>query len=110
MYDFPLTQEFEWIAHVRIIDQAQEIIVSCARFLLWCTAGNTTLGLIWMPRKPSDRKSAGGGITPALCADIGKSQTDERVGDLLAAQGRMNIGVIDVYNFGSGEWKGDLGQ
>lgn len=42
MDDFTLAQELDRVAHVRVIDQAQQVVVSCARFLLWCRAPGTT--------------------------------------------------------------------
>ena len=109
VYDFPFAQELERIAHIRVVDQAQQVVVSCARLLLWCTVCGTTLRLIGMPCKPSDRKGTGGHIAPALGADIGKGQTDKRVCNLPSAQFGMNIGVIDVYNSGFGKGEGNLG-
>ena len=45
VYDLPFAEEFERLADIRIVDQAQQVIVSCARFLLWCMADGTTQGL-----------------------------------------------------------------
>ena len=42
VYDLPFTEEFERLADIWIVDQAQQVIVSCARFLLWCMADGTT--------------------------------------------------------------------
>ena len=40
--DLALTQELDRIAYIRVVNQAQQVIVSCARFLLWCMADGTT--------------------------------------------------------------------
>lgn len=40
--DFALTQELDRVAYIGVVDQAQQVIVSCARFLLWCMADGTT--------------------------------------------------------------------
>ncbi len=46
---FTLAQEFERIADIRIIDQAQQVVVGCARFLLCCNRIRTTscFSIIW---------------------------------------------------------------
>lgn len=40
--DLALTQELDRVAYIGVVDQAQQVIVSCARFLLWCMADGTT--------------------------------------------------------------------
>lgn len=40
--DLALAEELDGVAYIGVIDQAQQIIVSCTRFLLWCMAGDTT--------------------------------------------------------------------
>ena len=40
--DLTLTQELDRVAYIGVVDQAQQVIVSCARFLLWCMADGTT--------------------------------------------------------------------
>lgn len=40
--DLALTQELDRVANIGVVDQAQQVIVSCARFLLWCMADGTT--------------------------------------------------------------------
>lgn len=42
VYDFALAQELDRVAHIGVINQAQQVIVSCARFLLWCMVPDTT--------------------------------------------------------------------
>lgn len=46
---FTLAQEFERIADIRIIDQTQQVVVGCARFLLCCNRISTTscFSIIW---------------------------------------------------------------
>ena len=36
MHDFACAQEFERLAHVRVVDQAQQVVVGGAGFLLCC--------------------------------------------------------------------------
>ena len=43
VYDLARTQEFDDIAHVRIVGKAQDIVVRHARFLLWGDFVRTTL-------------------------------------------------------------------
>ena len=40
--DLALTQELDRVTNIGVVDQAQQVIVSCARFLLWCMADDTT--------------------------------------------------------------------
>ena len=40
--DLALTQELDRVTNIGVVDQAQQVIVSCARFLLWCMADGTT--------------------------------------------------------------------
>lgn len=46
--DFPLPQEADGVAHVGIVDQAQQIVVCDTRFLLWCNHIRTNFSEIPM--------------------------------------------------------------
>ena len=42
MNDFPFPQEFDGIAHIRIIREAEDVVIGHPGFLLWCDAVRTT--------------------------------------------------------------------
>ena len=42
MHNFTRTQELERLAHIRVVDQAQQIVVGCAGFLFCCDGARTT--------------------------------------------------------------------
>ena len=42
MNDFPFPQEFDGIAHIRIIREAEDVVIGHPSFLLWCDAVRTT--------------------------------------------------------------------
>ena len=42
MHDLSGAQEFHYVAHIRIVAQAQDVVVGDARFLLCCTFVRTT--------------------------------------------------------------------
>lgn len=42
VHDFPLPQKADHVIHIRIIGQAEDIVVGEARFLLWCDLVRTT--------------------------------------------------------------------
>ena len=42
MHDLALAQEFERVAHIRIVDQAEQVIIRRARLLLCCNCIRTT--------------------------------------------------------------------
>lgn len=116
VYDFALAQELDRVAHIGVIDQAEQVVVSCARFLLWCMVTDTTLYsrgcrlCFGVTLQPPDGIGTGCLKGPAVCADVGQRQTHERVSDLLPAQVGMNIGVIDVYNLIAAKGEGDFGH
>ena len=43
MHHFTRPQEFERLTYIRIVDQAKQIVIGCARFLLCCVPGRATL-------------------------------------------------------------------
>lgn len=43
MHDLALAQEFERLSHIRVIDQAEQVVVGCAGFLLCYTSTRTIL-------------------------------------------------------------------
>ena len=42
MHDFPFPQEFERLTNIRVVDQAEKVVISCSGFLLWYDGIRTT--------------------------------------------------------------------
>lgn len=42
MHDFSFSQEFERLANIRVVDQAEKVVVGCSGFLLWYDGIRTT--------------------------------------------------------------------
>ena len=42
MHDFSFSQEFERLANIRVVDQAEKVVVGCSGFLLWHDLVSTT--------------------------------------------------------------------
>ena len=43
VYDLALSEELQYIAHIPVVDEAQEVVVGYARFLLCCIFISTTV-------------------------------------------------------------------
>ena len=42
MHDFSFSQEFERLTNIRVVDQAEKVVVGCSGFLLWHDGIRTT--------------------------------------------------------------------
>ena len=42
MHDFSFSQEFERLTNIRVVDQAEKVVVGCSGFLLWYDGIRTT--------------------------------------------------------------------
>lgn len=50
MHDFSFPQEFERLANIRVVDQAEKVVVSCSGLLLWYDGIRTTFeGNLYKP-------------------------------------------------------------
>ena len=50
MHDFPFPQEFERLANIRVVDQAEKVVIGCSGFLLWYDGIRTTFeGNLYKP-------------------------------------------------------------
>lgn len=50
MHDFSFSQEFERLANIRVVDQAEKVVISCSGFLLWYDGIRTTFeGNLYKP-------------------------------------------------------------
>lgn len=50
MHDFSFSQEFERLANIRVVDQAEQVVVGCSGFLLWYGGIRTTFdGNLYKP-------------------------------------------------------------
>ena len=50
MHDFPFPQEFERLTNIRVVDQAEKVVISCSGFLLWYDGIRTTFeGNLYKP-------------------------------------------------------------
>ena len=50
MHDFSFSQEFERLANIRVVDQAEQVVVGCSGFLLWYDGIRTTFeGNLYKP-------------------------------------------------------------
>ena len=50
MHDFSFSQEFERLANIRVVDQAEKVVVGCSGFLLWYDGIRTTFeGNLYKP-------------------------------------------------------------
>lgn len=54
MDDFPLAQEPDYVVDIRIITQAEDIIIGNAGLLLWCNRKRTTSGLKMASKRVRD--------------------------------------------------------
>ena len=66
VHDFPLTQIAQYILHIRVVCQMQQVLIGGAGLLLCCKfidATNIKTANEWSPARPVCRKSA----CPPLC-------------------------------------------